>query len=122
MPLNSLLRPRRIRMWSVVAVGCTLFTVPGGASPDAHIAPNAEAVKFFTPDSALSRLRAGSKRFVTGHAQHPHADAARLAETAKGQHPFATILTCSDSRLSPEILFDQGIGDIFTVRVAGNVC
>ncbi|MGE4558151.1 MAG: carbonic anhydrase [Desulfovibrionaceae bacterium] len=70
---------------------------------------------------ALAMLKEGNARFVAGKAVHPRAASDRLAATASGQHPFATVLTCSDSRVPPEILFDQGVGDLFVVRVAGNV-
>jgi methyl-accepting chemotaxis protein len=76
-----------------------------------------------TPDAALIRLNEGNARFVSGQSAHPDLGAARRAETAgTGQHPFATVLTCSDSRCPVERLFDQGIGDVFVVRVAGSVC
>jgi carbonic anhydrase len=76
-----------------------------------------------TPDVAMQRLTEGNGRFVQGTSTHPDATAARREETAKlGQHPFVTILSCSDSRVPLELVFDQGIGDIFVVRVAGNVC
>ena len=58
---------------------------------------------------------------MSGRAAHPHQDSARLAEVAQGQKPAVTFLSCSDSRVPVEVLFDQGIGDVFTVRVAGNV-
>lgn len=75
-----------------------------------------------TAEDALRLLREGSQRYVAGSLQHPRTDASRREETAsQGQKPFATILSCSDSRVAPEYLFDQGIGDLFVVRVAGNV-
>jgi carbonic anhydrase len=70
---------------------------------------------------ALQRLMLGNKRFVSSKMTHENQSAKRRAELAKGQHPFAVVVTCSDSRVSPEILFDQGLGDIFVIRVAGNV-
>jgi carbonic anhydrase len=74
------------------------------------------------PDDALKRLQAGNARFVAGRSEHPHATPDRLAETSRnGQHPFAAVLACSDSRVPVERLFDQGFGDIFVMRVAGNV-
>ena len=63
----------------------------------------------------------GNQRFVAGKLEHPNQTPERRAEVAKGQHPFAAVLACSDSRTPPEIIFDRGLGDIFTVRVAGNV-
>ena len=74
-----------------------------------------------TADEAVALLQAGNARFTTGHPTHPDQSADRRAEVAKGQNPFATVLTCSDSRLPAEIIFDQGLGDLFVVRVAGNV-
>ena len=72
---------------------------------------------------ALHKLEDGNKRFVEGKNTFPDIGAERRGKTAKnGQQPFATVISCSDSRLPVEILFDQGIGDIFVVRVAGNVC
>jgi carbonic anhydrase len=73
------------------------------------------------PDESLAKLLEGNARYVKGAMTHPDADAARRAEVAKGQHPFAIILSCSDSRIPPEIVFDQGLGDIFVIRTAGNV-
>jgi carbonic anhydrase len=69
----------------------------------------------------LEQLLAGNRRFVSGHSRHPHQSPARIREIAAGQHPFAVILGCADSRVAPEILFDQGVGDLFDNRVAGNV-
>jgi len=73
-------------------------------------------------DAALQRLREGNERFVAGQATHPNQTFERRQETAnKGQKPFATILACSDSRVPVEVIFDQGVGDLFVVKVAGNV-
>ncbi|TDI96627.1 MAG: HAMP domain-containing protein [Caldithrix sp.] len=76
-----------------------------------------------SPKDALAKLKKGSARFVSGKYKHPRIGFDRRLDTfANGQHPFATVIACSDSRVAPEMLFDQGIGDIFTIRVAGNVC
>ncbi|MBI2504317.1 MAG: carbonic anhydrase [Candidatus Latescibacteria bacterium] len=72
-------------------------------------------------DRALEELQKGNARFAKGKMLQLRRDQARRDETAEGQHPLVTVLTCSDSRLPPEIVFDQGLGDVFTVRVAGNV-
>jgi carbonic anhydrase len=69
---------------------------------------------------ALARLKAGNERFAAGRSRvQPYLEQARA--TAAGQHPFAAVLACMDSRVGPEIVFDQGLGDLFSVRVAGNV-
>ena len=70
---------------------------------------------------ALERLKAGNDNYVNDRDTHPHNDAAHRASLKGGQQPFASILTCADSRVSPELIFDQGIGDLFVVRVAGNI-
>lgn len=74
-----------------------------------------------TSQQALARLIEGNKRFSDNEAVHGHTSPQRLREVAGGQEPYATILTCSDSRVSPEILFDCGIGELFIIRNAGNV-
>jgi carbonic anhydrase len=74
-----------------------------------------------TADEALKRLKAGNARFVRGDAHFPTVQKEILAELAKGQHPYATILGCSDSRVPPELVFDAGFGELFVIRVAGNV-
>ncbi|MGW5398539.1 carbonic anhydrase [Streptomyces sp. NPDC003952] len=74
-----------------------------------------------SPAQALDGLLAGNRRFVDGAPQHPNQDAARRAELAPAQQPFAVLLGCSDSRLAAEIIFDQGLGDLFVVRTAGHV-
>ncbi|MDZ7967231.1 MAG: carbonic anhydrase [Nostoc sp. DedSLP03] len=74
-----------------------------------------------SPDAALQKLIDGNQRFVAHHPQYPDQSELRLHEVAQAQHPFATILSCADSRVPAEIVFDQGIGDIFDVRIAGNI-
>lgn len=70
---------------------------------------------------ALQLLLDGNQRFVAGRMDHPNQSPARRDEVAPAQHPFAAVLSCSDSRVPPEIIFDRGLGDLFVVRVAGNV-
>ncbi len=74
-----------------------------------------------TAQEALDTLMIGNRRFAEEHLKHPHQDQHRRAEIVGGQHPFAVVLTCSDSRVAPEVIFDQGLGDLFVIRVAGNV-
>jgi carbonic anhydrase len=91
------------------------------AASESAFAAAPEAAPFpKTPDEALARLLAGNKRFVQGKPEHPRRDSAQRIKTAQGQKPFAIILTCSDSRLAPEDIFDEGLGSLFIVRVAGN--
>jgi carbonic anhydrase len=74
-----------------------------------------------TAEQALQKLMDGNARFISGDALHPNQSAERRAGVVSGQHPFAIIVGCSDSRVPPEIIFDQGIGDIFVIRTAGQV-
>ena len=73
------------------------------------------------PAEAIAKLKEGNGRYTNGKLQHPGQTTERRAELTKDQHPFAVIVSCSDSRVPPEIVFDQGLGDLFVVRVAGNV-
>src|SRR4051794_32701972 len=73
------------------------------------------------PDAALSKLKEGNLRFSGNDVSQGKPNAAKRAETQNGQHPFAIVLTCADSRTSPEMIFDSNIGDLFVVRTAGNV-
>ncbi|HKY63284.1 MAG TPA: carbonic anhydrase [bacterium] len=82
--------------------------------------PFAAWAKGPTPDEALQKLIEGNQRFVAGTSIQPNQSEERRREIAEGQNPFAIILGCSDSRVPPKILFDQGLGDLFVVRVAGN--
>ncbi len=74
-----------------------------------------------SPEEALKRLLDGNKRFTGHHLEHPDQSEERVRELTQAQHPFATVLSCADSRVTAEIIFDQGLGDIFDVRVAGNI-
>ncbi|MBF0424043.1 MAG: carbonic anhydrase, partial [Magnetococcales bacterium] len=81
----------------------------------------AEEMKM-TPAQAIDVLKAGNKRFVEGRTERPNLTRERLIDTFNnGQHPFVTIISCSDSRVPVEHIFDRGIGDLFVIRVAGNV-
>jgi len=75
----------------------------------------------YTADEALARLVAGNERFMNGQARFPTVQKEVLAELAKAQSPYATIVGCSDSRVPPELVFDASFGELFIVRVAGNV-
>ncbi|MFM7858982.1 MAG: carbonic anhydrase [Flammeovirgaceae bacterium] len=81
----------------------------------------ATAQEALTPDQALAKLKEGNKRFVEGKPLKPRQDVNRIKEVAATQNPFAIIIGCSDSRVPNEIIFDQGLGDLFIVRTAGQV-
>ena len=81
----------------------------------------AEAPLALSPDQALAKLLEGNQRYVRHREQHPDESLVRRKELVGGQHPFAVILGCADSRVPPELLFDQGLGDLFVIRVAGNI-
>ena len=90
-----------------------------------HAAPagfyDLDRVDTSTPQGALAELTAGNARFVGGQVMAPHRNLARLKEVSASQKPFAAFLGCADSRVPIEIVFDQGFGDVFPVRVAGNI-
>ena len=69
----------------------------------------------------LDKLKSGNEKFVTGHLIHPDETLNRIRELKKGQNPFVVIVSCSDSRVPPELIFDRGLGDVFSIRTAGNV-
>jgi len=96
-------------------------TFLSGAFALTSLAEKAAASAAISPATALARLTEGNKRFVAGTPNRTGPSAQQWAELTKAQHPYAIILTCADSRLSPEIIFDQGLGDLFVVRNAGNL-
>jgi carbonic anhydrase len=104
------------------AVAAILLCISAGitAKEPEHAKPEAPPV---TPEVALQNLKDGNQRFSGNpqRMQHPRQDAARREAVAPKQHPFAVVLGCADSRTPPEVLFDQGLGDLFVIRVAGNV-
>ena len=99
----------------MLAIG-SLYFVP--STPTASAAAPVSSV---SAADALKMLLDGNQRFVEGKPVHPNQDTARRGVLAGGQQPFVGILSCSDSRVAPEIIFDQGLGDVFIVRDAGNV-
>lgn len=92
--------------------------IPQNAAADTH---RPSIVPLETPDAALTRLMAGNQRFVSGQTQHPQQSINRIQELAQSQNPFVIILGCADSRVPGEVVFDQGLGNIFDIRVAGNI-
>jgi carbonic anhydrase len=110
---------RNLLKFSAGAIGTGVLTAGLGsklAFPD-----KAVAQENTTPDQALQALMQGNQRFVNGTLENPRRNMTRLAEISKSQKPFAAILGCADSRVPSEIIFDQGFGDLFICRVAGNL-
>ncbi|MDK1344554.1 carbonic anhydrase [Streptomyces sp. 378] len=107
----------RTALTGVAALGAGL-----GAAGPAAAAPGREThVRPGTPDEAWNELAAGNRRWRAFRERHPHENPALRRELATGQHPFAVVLGCIDSRVPPELVFDQGLGDLMTVRTAGEV-
>lgn len=112
-------RVRRIVAFTLLALACCLLAERGvlrGAE---------EALPKPSPDNVLKMLKAGNERFAAGKAESPHSDTARLkraGSASQADYAYATVLSCSDSRVPVERIFDAGVMDIFVVRVAGNVC
>jgi carbonic anhydrase len=117
--LTSKVSRRRMLQFGAGAVGTTV--VASALGHEIVSAPPAIASNNITPDEALRKLMAGNQRFVAQKRKSPNQDIVRLNEVAKGQKPYAAILGCADSRVPSEIVFDQGLGDLFVCRVAGNI-
>ena len=122
--------PRGLSITFLVAALLSASVLPLALSAETNSAPAAlvpavvaaePAPATLTPDQALERLLQGNQRYVAGKATHPDQTAERRLGLAKGQAPFAIILTCADSRVAPELFFDQGLGDLFVIRNAGNI-
>lgn len=108
-----------MKSFFLTALASLLLCLPSGATakePNHHA-----ATSNVSSAEALARLKEGNQRFVAGKLRHPHQTAERRTELSNGQKPFAIVLACADSRTAPEVVFDQGLGDVFVVRVAGNV-
>ncbi len=115
---SSVDRRNFLRTSAAVTAGAAVAALPAHAlaEPTTPLGPRPQST-----DEALQRLVEGNRRFAGGQPVGMRRDLARVADLADGQSPFAAILSCADSRVPPELLFDQGFGDVFTVRVAGNV-
>jgi len=101
----------------------TWIAVPPGIQGSEESTPSAghARVESIPPTEAMQRLVEGNKRFIDGKPQHPHQARTWRELIEKGQKPFAVVVGCSDSRVPPELVFDQGLGDLFVIRVAGNI-
>ena len=100
---------------------CAFLVVPSFLVASFDLLASAPGDQSVPPDAALSKLIEGNKRFSENKISAGKPTAKQRAATAQAQHPFAIIVGCADSRTSPEIIFDQGIGDLFVVRSAGNL-
>lgn len=99
---------------ALTAGSAAAAATPGRRTTDPKATP-------LTADQALRTLVAGNTRFVSGHQKHPHESLEWRQSLVEGQHPFAVILGCADSRVSPELVFDEGLGALFVIRAAGEV-
>src|SRR5437870_5399292 len=112
--------PYSVCVWAaVLATSASVLSAP--VPSPAREAASDPTVRLLR-DASIMLLKEGNARYAADKPQHPHLDAERRASTGvQGQEPFATILACSDSRDPVELIFDRGVGDLFVVRVAGNV-
>lgn len=109
-----------IRTTSAVLFIALLSATPSALAKDAHSSHHADT-HGVPAAAALKMLQEGNQRFIEGKVKHPDQELPRRKELASGQKPAAIILSCSDSRVPPELVFDQGLGDLFVIRVAGNI-
>ncbi|MDJ0737952.1 MAG: carbonic anhydrase [Nostocaceae cyanobacterium] len=120
MPRN--LSRRSLVKLSAGAVGAgVLATACSDSLSSKTVVTEEKEEKNITPDQALKKLMEGNQRFVNQTQKNPNQTITRLKKVASGQNPYASILGCADSRVPAEIIFDQGLGDLFVCRVAGNV-
>jgi carbonic anhydrase len=117
-PNVSVISRRALLARAVLAAGAIGSSLAGPSAPPSHAAGPGPARN---PAEVLRALAEGNKRFVSGQAAAPRRQPADFAAVAEGQSPEAVIVGCADSRVPPELVFDQGVGDLFVVRVAGNV-
>ncbi len=115
MPISPVSR----RSLFAAAAGAAVVTAGATSAAAAPVREPLAAPK--TPKAAMARLLSGNRRFVAGKSRHPRQTPQRVRALAAEQHPFAIVLGCADSRVSAEVVFDQGLGDLFDNRVAGNI-
>jgi carbonic anhydrase len=106
---------------AIVALLATEAATLAQSNASAGIRQAAMRTSSTTGNGAIIELMEGNKRFVKNRLQHPHQDTVQVHKVSGTQHPKAIVLTCADSRVAPEIIFDQGLGDLFVIRNAGNV-
>jgi carbonic anhydrase len=113
---RDLLRGLGVTAGTAAAVSLAPGTLLGADA----FAASPPATPSLTPNAAIARLAAGNRRFVNGRLRHPRRDGRRRAALAEGQAPFAAVLGCADSRVPPEVIYDEGLGNLFVARIAGN--
>lgn len=116
--MTSILRPSRRQFLSGAGLTLSGLALSSCASRPWSRAPEPPVQ---SAEDALLRLREGNLRYSACKTLDPNQSEARRAEVAEGQHPFATVLGCVDSRVPPELVFDRGLGDLFVIRTAGQV-
>ncbi|RCJ24223.1 carbonic anhydrase [Nostoc sp. ATCC 43529] len=119
-PMNEFTSRRQVLKLAGVSIAatCTSSVFWNAQPAQAAVAQSDKPVESASP---LKRLMLGNARFMEQKFQNPNRSLSRLKEVAEHQHPFAAVLSCADSRVPAEIIFDQGIGDVFDVRIAGNI-
>jgi len=127
MKLHNRLAVLLISFAATILVGGAFVTATpvlaegGATNATASAATSDPARTTLSPEQALQRLVEGNRRYVAEKAIHPDQTSQRRREVAQGQSPIAVVLTCSDSRVAPELFLDQGLGDLFVIRNAGNI-
>lgn len=114
--MRNLLNRRHFLYGSTLAVGATLS---GCVAPIQAQLPVETPIQ--SPEDALARLLTGNERYVANHSLALNESVQRRIDVAQAQHPFATVFSCVDSRVPPELVFDRGLGDLFVIRTAGHV-
>ncbi len=115
---------RSLIQWGALALGTGAVTATLSSGSHAEVLtnpPSTEVPVDLSPEDSLTLLIEGNQRFVTEKRLNPHQTLVRIKEIAQDQTPFAALLSCADSRVPVEIIFDQGFGDLFVVRQAGNL-
>ncbi|HEY9863370.1 MAG TPA: carbonic anhydrase [Candidatus Obscuribacterales bacterium] len=112
---------RNLLKFGAGVAGTAALTVGLGTKISGFKTQPAIAQNNITPDEVLKQLLEGNQRFIENKRKNPNQTLTRVQEVAQGQAPFAAILSCADSRVPAEIIFDRGLGDLFVVRNAGNI-
>ncbi|VXD13041.1 carbonic anhydrase [Planktothrix paucivesiculata] len=120
-PQNLNISRRNLLKFGAGVAGTAALTAGLGTKISGFKTQPAVAQNNITPDEALNQLLEGNRRFIENKRKSPNQTLTRVQEVAKGQTPFAAILSCADSRVPSEIIFDKGFGDLFVVRNAGNI-